>query len=206
MDSQPRLRLRLFPTSSTKNNTHFIIVLAAVVLALLPFWTSFQDVLTRWVMSVGWYRSIQNVIVPYELRVISTILSLIGIPLRAGNAYIEWTKSGGSRETIYLAWNCVGWQTLVLFLVTLATGLSGKYRLSSKIEAFLIGILGTYLLNIGRLVLVILVYFAAGRPFGTVFHDYFSNLLTLVWLVVFWWFSFRYVLIEKTPQAETVYS
>jgi len=86
---------------------------------------------------------------------------------------------------------------LSLFGVTLITGLSGRYTLSSKGETLAIGILGTYLINVFRLVLVVVVYFNAGRPFGIIFHDYFSNILTLGWLFFFWWFSYSYVLQQK---------
>lgn len=190
-----QLRFRLVERS--KSTLSHILFLTVVVLAFLPFWTSFQDLLTRLVMSVGWYRSIQNVIVPYELRVVGSILTLVNLPVRVGIAYIEWTKANGQNEVIYLIWNCVGWQTLVLFLLTLLTGLSGRHTWTSKFEALSFGILGTYLINIGRLVAVILAYMFIGKTFGQVFHDYFSNILTITWLFFYWWFSFKYVLEEK---------
>jgi len=194
--------LRFRVLSESKKTMSKIIILAVLVLIILPFWTTFQDLLTKLIMRIEVYKSIQNVIVPYELKVIGTILSIAGLPIRVGNAYIEWTKISGGNEVIYLAWNCVGWQTLVLFVITLMTGLSGKHTVGSKGETLLIGILGTYLINIVRLVLVVVVYFVVGRPFGIVFHDYFSNLLTLAWLFFFWYFSYSFVLEPKVePEA-----
>jgi exosortase/archaeosortase family protein len=195
-----QLRFRVFGQSKQALAT--VLILVVLVLIILPFWTSFQDILTRFIMQIGFYRSIQNIIVPYEMRIIGTILTLLQFPVRVGQAYIEWTKASGGNEVIYLAWNCVGWQTVVLFIITLMTGLSGKHTLVSKGETLAIGILGTYLVNIFRLVLVVVVYFIAGRPFGIVFHDYFSNLLTLGWLFVFWWFSYDFVLEEKRPVVQ----
>jgi len=195
-----QLRFRVFRES--RRVLIRILIILVFVLIILPFWTSLQDLLTRLVMRIELYKSLQNVIVPYELRVIGTILTLVGFPIRVGRAYIEWTKAGGGNEVIYLAWNCVGWQTLVLFVVTLVTGLSGRHSLVSKIEALLIGILGTYIVNMFRLALVVTAYFWVGRPLGIVFHDYFSNLLTLVWLFFFWWFAYRYVLEERQQRVE----
>lgn len=173
-------------------------------MALLPFWTSFQDLLTRFIMTWGWYKSIQEIIVPYELKIIGTIMTLLGFPIRVSNSYIEWTRAPGVNEVVYLAWNCVGWQTVVLFLISIIIGLSGKHTVSSKFEALIFGILGTYLVNIARIMLVVVVYFFTGRPFGIVFHDYFSNLLTLAWLLLFWWFSYKFILEEKsTPVTST---
>jgi len=171
-----------------------VLILVVLVLIFLPFWTSLQDALTRFVMKIELYKSLQDVIVPYELRVVGTLLTLAGLPVRVGNAYIEWTKTSGGNEVIYLAWNCIGWQTLVLFIVTLITGLSGKHSTFSKLETLVIGVLGTYLVNILRLSLVVVVYFMVGRPIGVVFHDYFSNLFTLGWLFFFWWFSYTFIL------------
>lgn len=190
-----QLRFKVYTQS--KRTLTGVLILLVLVLIILPFWTSLQDILTRFIMRVGWYRALQNWIVPYELRVIGTVLTLVGMPIRVGQVYIEWTKASGGNEVIYLAWNCVGWQTLVLFVITLFTGLSGEYKLLSKLETLAIGVLGTYLVNILRLVLVVVVYFLVGRLFGIVFHDYFSNLFTLVWLFFFWWFAHSFVLEEK---------
>lgn len=190
-----QLRFKVFTQS--KRTLTGVLTLVVLVLIILPFWSTFQDALTRLIMSIGLYKSLQNVIVPYELRIIGSILTLFQFPVRVGQAYIEWTKASGGNEVIYLAWNCVGWQTLVLLGITLITGLSGRHTLASKAETLAIGILGTYLVNIFRLALVVVVYFIVGRPFGIIFHDYFSNLLTLSWLFFFWWFAYRYVLEEK---------
>lgn len=197
---EKQLRFKVF--SQSKRTLTGVIFLAVLVLMILPFWTSFQDLLTRFVMQIGWYRALQNWIVPYELRVIATLLTLMGFPIRAGQAYIEWTKASGGNEVIYLVWNCVGWQTLVLLGISLITGLSGKHSKISKLETLTIGILGTYLINIFRLVLVVAVYFVVGRPFGIIFHDYFSNLLTLGWLFLFWWFSYSFILEPKKPAVQ----
>jgi exosortase/archaeosortase family protein len=174
-----------------------VFLIFVIILVILPFWLTVQDILTRIVMSFSWYRLIQNGIVPYELRTIQTILHTLGFSTQAGEAYIQWVSHGQVKEVIYLAWNCIGWQTFILFIVTLISGLSGNHTWSSKVETFLIGLLGTYLMNIFRLTLVIVVYISTGRLFGTIFHDYFSNIFTLCWLFFFWWLSYRYVLVEK---------
>ena len=171
-------------------------IIAVVMLIMLPFLTTFQDVLTRLVLKFDLYDGFQNLIVPYELKILSTILNMAGIDARAGLSYIMFTKDG-KNEVIFLAWNCIGWQSFVFLLVSLVSGLSGNFTRGSKIQAFLIGILGTYLINILRLTLVVVVYFARSREFGIMFHDYFSNLLSVIWLFLFWWISFSFVLEER---------
>jgi len=105
--------------NTAKRTLAKVIILFVLILLVLPFWTTFQDLLTQLIMKIEVYKSLQNIIVPYELKVTGTILSIAGMPIRVGNAYIEWTKSSGGNEVIYLAWSCVGWQTLVLFVITL---------------------------------------------------------------------------------------
>jgi hypothetical protein len=41
------------------------------------------------------------------------------------------------------------------------------------------------------------------RPlFAVVFHDYLAAIVTIVWLVVFWWFAYKFVLVEKTGKVK----
>ncbi|GHO85224.1 hypothetical protein KSZ_32300 [Dictyobacter formicarum] len=185
-----------YSKSSTKTFRNLFFV-AVIILLILPFWITSQEFFTRIVMSMGWYRSIQAVIVPYELHLISLLLSLFGCSLQIGSTFIQWQTSQGGNEVIYLAWNCVGWQTFILLFITLFSGLSGNHTFLSKMITLGIGIMGTYLINCLRLMLIILVYIWTGRTFGTIFHDYFSNIFTLIWLSFYWWFSYKFVLEEK---------
>lgn len=174
-----------------------ILSIGVLILAILPFWNSFQDLLTNFVMRVGFYKSIQNIVVPYQISIVASIFNLLKMPISAGSAYFDFIDKKGVAQAVYLIWNCVGWQTFILFATTLITGFSGNYKLSSKFEALLFGVLGTYLINIFRIFLVIIIYFYFGRVVGLVFHDYFSSILTMVWLVFYWWFSFKFILEEK---------
>ena len=179
-------------------STLFIVL--CVMLILLPFINSFQDILTRIVLSFKTYRILQEWVVPHELKVMATIIKGLGIEARAGNAFIMYLK-GDRPEVIYLAWNCVGWQSFLFLIITLFSGLAGNYTKLSKMETLLMGVLGTYLVNIFRLVLVVVMYYFTNRGVGLVFHNYFSNLMSILWLFVFWWISYTYVLVEKRAKA-----
>lgn len=196
MDPEEQLRYKNpFADRSALRN---VVILVTLVLVALPIWNSFQDLLTRLVIRAGWYEFIAQTIVPYELSIVGMILHLLHIPIQVGNTFIEFTGPDKSHEAIYLIWNCVGWQSAVLLIITLITGLSGRHSLRSKLEVGLLGILGTYLVNLLRLVLVILVYYYTGRLVGTIFHDYISNLLTLFWLFWFWKYAYETVLEVKS--------
>ncbi len=171
------------------------------MMVLLPFITTFQDLLTRFVLYFDFYRTFQNWVVPYEMRVLAALLNFLNLPTRAGPSYIEFMREG-KVEVIYLAWNCIGWQSFIFLIITLISGLSGKHTLGSKIQALFVGVLGTYLINILRLVLVVVMYYYTGRGLGVVFHDYFSNLLSITWLFIFWWIAYSFVLVPKSPSPD----
>ena len=181
-----------------KSTFKLIFLMVAVLLMVMPFFTTFNDLLTRLVEKVGFYRAIQNFVVPYEIRMIAVILNAFQIKNIASSAGLSMLKEGNWRE-IYISWNCVGWQSFILYLITLIVGLSGSYKASSKIEAVVIGLFGTFLVNILRLSLVYLFFYYTGYQIGIlIFHDYISNLLIIAWLFAFWWFSYAFVLRGKT--------
>lgn len=173
-----------------------IFILLIVMLVSLPFLTTFQDILTRIVMSFSWYKALQDFVVPYEMRVILSVLSLLHVSVAQGVNYVQLNR-GTESIAVRLIWNCVGWQSIILFLITLLTGFSGRFTFSSKLEAFCVGILGTYLINMFRLVLVMLMYYALGKGPGIIFHDYFSSILSIAWLFVFWWISYTFILEKR---------
>lgn len=176
-----------------------IFILFIVMLVSLPFLTTFQDILTRIVMNFSWYSALQDFVVPYELHVILSVLSSMHISVAQGVDYVQLHR-GNESIGVRLIWNCVGWQSIILFLVTLITGFSGRFSWQSKFEAFCIGLLGTYLINMLRLILVMVMYFIAGKGPGIIFHDYFSSFMSIGWLFAFWWFSYTFVLEKKEPE------
>jgi|SRR3989344_9588798 len=179
-----------------KTFTHILLILV-IVLTFMPFISTFNDLLTRAVMRLDFYRFIQNVIVPWEVRMVGVILwpfgfrpSIVGEYLSIGSPS---TSSG--RFLIEIAWNCIGWQSLLFFIITTFVGLQGdRYTNFSKIKALIIGFLGTFLINLFRIAGVALIAFYFGQNIAIVFHDYGSTIAIIVWLLIFWWFSYSFVL------------
>lgn len=186
-----------------KQKRVFKIALAALVimLAILPFVVSINDILTRLVERAGWYMWIQQKIVPWEIRLVGVMIKPLGIKFIA---HPEGFTANGTYAK--LSWNCIGWQSLFLFLITIPIGFKGgEFTFFSKVEAFLIGILGTFLINLLRIAFTIILLVVSRPLFAVVFHDYLAAIMTIVWLVVFWWFSYAFVLEEKAvrqPEKE----
>ncbi|MBU1931883.1 exosortase/archaeosortase family protein [Patescibacteria group bacterium] len=165
----------------------------AIMLMVLPFTLSINDILTRTIEGLGWYQWIQDNIVPWEVR-------LIGVMVRPLKIDFVAYPEGFTANGIYakLSWNCLGWQSLLLFLVSLPFGFKGgEYTWFSKLEAFLIGILGTFLINLLRITFTVVLLVVSRPLYAIVFHDYLAAIMTIIWLVVFWWFSYSFVLEER---------
>lgn len=174
-----------------------IFILAAGTLMLLPFLTSTTDLLTKFLIRFEFYRWIQNTIVPYEMNLLKTTFYFLGFNnFRYGKTFVGVMRDG-QWETVYLSWNCIGWQSVVLFAATFFVGLSGNHTKLSKLEAIVIGLLGIFFLNVFRLTSAILVYQVFGRLVGIIYHDYLITLLIIGFLFLFWWFSYSYVLEEE---------
>lgn len=175
-----------------------LFLVLAVILLILPFVTTFNEFLTRVVMSIKFYRFIQDLVVPIQVKMITVILRMFGITAYPGITTVSFGKAIGN--SVEISWNCIGWQSLILLLISLFTGLQGPYKIQSKLQTVAIGFLGTFLMNLGRITIVILIAYYFGRVAGMVFHDYFSTIMTIAWLFFFWWFSFNYVL-EKREEV-----
>ena len=179
----------------------YIIVIAAMLFMVLPFISSFNELLTAIVMKIQLYTFIHDVVVPIEVKMVAAILQyLFGIQTLVSSEYLN-IQSAGRALTVYISWNCVGWQSLVLFIFTLLTGLQGPFTRRSKALCVVLGAEGIFLLNLFRIVFVVLLAFYVGYLPAVVFHDYAGTILTLLYLVLFWFFSYNYVL-ERAPAAE----
>lgn len=163
----------------------------SLLLVLLPFLVGFNQVLTNILKHNLLYIWIQTNVVPLEAKMIGSIL----IPLGYQYAYSPTNSiiviNGINME---ITWNCLGWQSFLLFSLTLIAGFSRKYRPVSIIEALGIGILGTFWLNILRMLFTIILAVHTPAIFRIVYHDYLAALTTVIWLFAYWWFSYKYIL------------
>jgi exosortase/archaeosortase family protein len=124
---------------------------------------------------------------------IAVILGFFGIEASVSETSLYLLK-GAITLPIYISWNCVGWQSFILFAITLITGLQGSYTRRSKVETVILGFLGTFLVNLLRISIVCLVAYYVGQLPAVIFHDYGGTILILLWLFLFWYFAHGYVL------------
>lgn len=176
-----------------------ILAVTAVVLAVLPVLVTFASILTEIFNRMQWYVWIQEHVVPFEARLVAVLIRLVGITgmVTPGQQFaMVLERPNGDLLPVQLSWNCLGWQSLVLLGLTLVTGLQGPYKIFSKFEVVLFGILGTFLSNIFRMAAITALAYYWNRVAAMIVHDYFAMFVALVWMVFFWWFSYAYILEE----------
>jgi exosortase/archaeosortase family protein len=176
-----------------------LIAITCALLMLLPFVTSFDDLLTSWALALGANNPLQG-IVPIEARMVVGLLGLVGVHAAASGSYLVIWDSAGSMHTLFISWNCIGWQSLILLGVSLLSGLRGRQPLEARVQVMLIGVAGTMLLNLTRVAAVAAIAATAGQTPATIFHDYGGTILVVVWLFAFWIFAQRFIL--APPLAE----
>jgi exosortase/archaeosortase family protein len=178
---------------SGRQTYQLLLVLVSVIFLLLPLVTTFNEILTTLVIRLGLDEFLRAWVVPVEARMIAALVRLIGISTAASQTSVYLTK-GANTIPIYISWNCVGWQSFILFAITLVTGLQGCFTWRSKAEVVILGFLGTFLVNLLRISLVCVVAYYAGQLPAVVFHDYGGSSLILLWLFGFWYFAHGCVL------------
>jgi exosortase/archaeosortase family protein len=180
-----------------------IIVVAACTFLVLPFVTTFNEFFTKVVESFRFVAVIQGMVAPFIVRIVAVILNKVNVSATIEGSHLYLVGSWIPLK-IYLNWNCIGWQSLILLAFTFITGLQGNYTMKSKLMAILIGIEGTFLVNIVRILIPSLLAYYYGFLPAIIFHDYLGTLMTLIWMVVFWYYTFEGILVkvEYIPKGD----
>jgi exosortase/archaeosortase family protein len=178
-----------------RDDRPLMMLLAACCLTLLalPFVTTYNDLLTAGAIRLGVAGPLQSVS-PVEARMVVALLQLFGVHAAAAGSQLVVWGPGGQATNLFISWNCIGWQSLVLLGVSLAVGLRGGYSREARVQAVVIGLWGTVLVNLARVAFVCVLAATAGRMPAILFHDYGGTLLIVLWLFAFWFAAQRWIL------------
>ena len=177
-----------------------LIATASIALLILPFFSTFGELLTNAALAAGFDAWLGRWIAPIESKLVHGALALIGIP-SAYDGSLLYVGTGAGSLALYISWNCVGWQTLLFLGVSMATGLQGEYTRRSRVETLLLGVIGIAMLNVLRITIVALVAYAFGQVPAVIVHDYGSVIATVAFLMAFWAFAYNIVL-ERTRDSD----
>lgn len=170
-----------------------IFLLLTISLVVLPFLVTFNEVLTKFVEKFHLYRLIQAYIVPIQVQLVGVVVGLFNISYTPyGNGFIV------GDTYLKVTWNCIGWQSLLLFIGSLFVALKGtSFTTLSKLKAIVIGLLGIFWVNIFRMSFIVLLANISMPVFRIVFHDYLAAIVTIIYLFAFWSFAHGYILEGK---------
>jgi exosortase/archaeosortase family protein len=177
-----------------------LLAMSCALLMLLPLVTTFDDFLTSWALQLGVNNPLQA-IVPVEARMIVSLLGLVGVRAAAAGSDIVVWDAAGSMHTLFISWNCIGWQSLLLLGMSFFSGLRGRQALGSRVQAIVIGVCGTMLLNLARVAMVAALEATWGHLPALIFHDYGGTVLMIGWLFVFWIAVQRWILIAPASEG-----
>lgn len=193
--SAPRNRY-FAPAIALEDVTRPLGILAAVgsvALLIMPIFSTFGELLTNLAIISGVDAAMGTWVAPAEAALVHGLLALVGYASAANGSVLSITD--GSRDvSLYISWNCVGWQTLIFLGLTLPTGLQGDHTLRSKLEAAALGIFGIAILNVLRIAIVGLVALHFGQMPAAIVHDYGSIVATVLFLMVFWTVAYSLIL------------
>lgn len=181
-------------THSLKNTFITFFILLSAILIMLPFATTFNEFLTRIVQNFAWYKLLQSYAVPYAAQILYQILShLPGLTVKSipQGVVVNGTD-------VLVNWNCLGWQSFLLFFASLLVGLRGSFTRKSIFTTIIFGISGTFLINIFRMAFTAALVGWWKGLFAILFHNYLATFIGIIWLFFFWWFVYGYVLEEKS--------
>jgi len=177
-----------------------IFVILAILLSVMPVLALFSSLLTSIFNHMEWYVLLQKYVVPFEARLVAVLVKPVGInaliPQDSASVSLILEKSG-EFIPVAIEWNCIGWQSMLLLVLTFSIGFRGNYKMMSKMEAIVIGVLGTFLVNLFRMALIVVVGYYWNSFAVFIIHDYFATFVAFVWMVFFWWFVYGFVLEEK---------
>ena len=182
-----------------------LVAITCALLMLLPLVTTFDDLLTSWALQLGANNPLQG-IVPIEARMVVGLLGLVGIHAAASGSHIVIWDAAGSMHTLFISWNCIGWQSLVLLGISFFSGLRGQQSLEARVQVVLIGIAGTMLLNLMRVAAVAAIAATFGQIPALIFHDYGGTILVVCWLFAFWIFVQRWILVAPPSDEVEVFA
>ncbi len=168
-----------------------LIIAASFTLMIMPFYITFNELLTEIIKSIGLWWFIEAYIAPLVAHLAASMLSLFGFNVTLSGPLIYLNAPSGA-VALYIAWNCIGWQSLVIFSAISYLVLKESHL--SRVEKFtmlFLGFQGTILVNILRIALVALIAIYFGKGPAIIFHDYFGSFLTFGWLTLFWFISTR---------------
>ncbi len=175
----------------------WLLWLSAIALSILPLIQTLNDLAAFLAMRLG-LDSVLMRLSPIASRFIAALLQYIfRVPVSVYGASI-YLEMGGIPREVYLDWNCLGWQGLLLMAIALAIALQGDYTAESKAKTTLLGLEVFIAANAARVLIPCLLLTHFGYRAALLFHNYLATPLILAFISLYWHLSTNFILQPKT--------
>ena len=182
----------------------FILVLCIIA---IYFFNSLNAIAVHVVSYTGIYRIIEQVVIPLEVQSTLFLLRILDIKATGAGSIIS-VIHGSKWQNFIVTWNCTGWQSLVILLISYITLIQFKGIFLKKAAIIFTGIIWMYFVNIIRITLQIGIFHKAGFAPAFVFHDYFAKAYLILMFCIFWIAVYNFVLkgeAQNISKQETAY-
>jgi exosortase/archaeosortase family protein len=160
----------------------------------------------------GIFRPLQAFALP-TAAVAAALFDLLGYGVRLvfpvytlGSYLPSLTVTMGEKTaSVSIAWACAGVQSLLLYVLIILVFFK-KAEISSfrKLTYFIIGLFGTFFVNVLRVFSILLIMLDYGNDAGMVFHNTYGEIYSMIWILSFILLIGciqRFMLVEKTKHA-----
>ncbi len=112
----------------------------------------------------------------------------LNYPIQLGESLLPslTVTMGGKTASVSIAWACAGVQSLFLYVLIMAVFFK-RTSISAfrKLSFFIIGLFGTYFVNVLRVYSIIVIMIQQGHDAGMAFHNVYGELYSFAWIFLF---------------------
>ena len=179
-----------------------LLPLLLLCILLAYFFSAINSLAVHLVAQTGIYRFIEQAVIPAEIQSTLYVLKIFNIQAAGHQAMIS-TLHEGRPQSFLLAWNCTGWQSMLLLIISFAILFQYKGIVFKKAVIALTGIVWIFFTNIFRITLEIAIYHLAGFQPAMIFHDYFAKAYILIMFALFWFLAYALALKGKAQSLSS---
>jgi len=137
-------------------------------------------------LSFRWIESQMSPTVPYYVYLFSSVLGLFGIENTMPNSTTILMYTSRGVMPLFFESGCIGVYSLVIFsIIIVVTMLEASVSRRTKLLWSVLGLMGAFVVNIIRLLIVVVSIYFYGLDFGQRVHQVIGYVLFLSWIAIF---------------------
>jgi thaumarchaeosortase len=129
--------------------------------------------------------------VPFTASSAAQVLNWMGyktffLPYQVQGTPVLYVSGSSGSVGFGIGWPCAGVQSLFIYTCVILLFLKkSTIPMIQKIVYFIIGAIGTYIVNILRIVSIYIIAINQDKSAAQVFHDYYGELYSITWIIAY---------------------